>query len=150
MHLPNKAHEGPPKVLRVHRLVVFTALAAIAFGIVVIESYVFDVGPLIPLTPFLPPTQPLVALMFMLAGVSLLSLGVGLAGFQRLPALLATLLAAAILSEYLLQVDFGIDRLLFPQAVDDLSRIFPGRPAPISAAAFLFVGSAGSSPRPVR
>jgi two-component system, cell cycle sensor histidine kinase and response regulator CckA len=142
MRLPNKAHQGPPEVLRVHRLVVFTALAAIAFGVVVIESYVFDVGPLIPLTPFLPPTPPLVALMFMLAGVSLLSLGVGLAGFQRLPALLTTLLAATFLSEYLFQVDVGIDRLLFPQAVDELSRIFPGRPAPISAAAFLFVGVA--------
>src|SRR6476619_3117503 len=101
MHLRNKAHKGPPEVLRVHRLVVFTALAAIAFGVVVIESYVLDVGPLILLTPFLPPTQPLVAVMFILAGVSLLALGVCLVGFQRLPALLTTLLAATFLSEYL-------------------------------------------------
>jgi PAS domain S-box-containing protein len=156
MHTPSRPREGPPDPSRVRRFVILAAVVAIAFGVLIVEGYVFDVGPLVVLTPFLPPTQPLVAVMFLCAGLSLLSLRVGLVRFQRIPALLTTLLAAVILGEYALGLDLGLDRLLFPQDVATLSRLFPGRPAPIAAATFLLVGVAlliagfGPSRRPRR
>ncbi len=127
---------------RVRNAAVAAALTSIGFGVAVVEGYVFRIGGLLPLAPFLPPTQPLVGVMFVLAGVSLLSLRVGLVRFQRIPALCTTMIAAAILSEYLLGVDLGIDRLIFPESVQGLSRIFPGRPAPITSATFLLLGVA--------
>jgi PAS domain S-box-containing protein len=53
-----------------------------------------------------------------------------------------TLLAAMVISEYLFWTDLGIDHVLFPTEVVRLARLFPGRPDPVIAAAFLCIGVA--------
>ena len=81
---PVAPRSAPPAVdrfaaiTRIRRLPIVAALVAIAFGVAVVQGYVFGVEPLVLLAPFLPPTQPLVAVLFVLTGVSLLSLRTGL------------------------------------------------------------------------
>src|SRR5207245_4764322 len=116
--------------------------SALAFGGADLVSYAFDVARLLPLPQFALPTRPSAAVLFLLAGASLLALRVGVVPVQRYAALLAALLAAAVVAEYAVGVDLGLDRLLFPQAILGTSRIFPGRPAPITAATFLLLGIA--------
>ena len=126
----------------IRRLSLLAALAAIAFGIAVGAGYVFGIGRLLPLAQFVIPTQPLVAVMFVLAGTCLLALQLRAPRLQRYTAVLTTLLATAILAEYVLGVDLGIDTLLFPRQVFGSSRVFPGRPAPVTATTFLLLGLA--------
>jgi PAS domain S-box-containing protein len=127
---------------RIRRLPLLAAVAAVAFGAAVLASYTFATGRLLPLPQFLLPTQPLAALLFVLTGTSLLALHLGLPHLQRYAAVLATLIAAAVLAEYVFGVDLRIDQVLYPGAVAGLSRVFPGRPAPVTTAAFLLLGAA--------
>ena len=140
---PAPSASGRDVTLRsIRRLPLVAGLAALAFGGADLVAYAFDVGRVLPLPQFALPTQPLVAVLFLLTGASLLALRVGVVPVQRYAALLAALLAAAVVAEYALEVDLGVDRLLFPQAILSTSRIFPGRPAPITAATFLLLGIA--------
>ena len=125
---------------RIRRLSVVAGLAAIAFGLAVVEAYAFAIGWLVPLPQFTLPTQPLVGVMFVLTGITLLAPHVGLVRLQRYTAFVTTLLAGLVLIEYLTGLDLGVDRLFFPAAVEGLSRIYPGRPAPVTSAAFLLLG----------
>ena len=147
MHTAAMADRVTPHVMRVRSVAIVGALTAIGFGVVVVEGYVFGVGPALPFSPFSLPTQPLAGVMFLLAGVSLLSYRVGLARYQRIPALFTALIAAIVLCEYIFGLDLGIDRLLFTEAVGRLSPVFPGRPAPITSASFLLLGAALFSAR---
>ena len=124
------------------RLSLLAALAAIAFGLAIAAGYLFEIGRLIALPQFVLPTQPLVAVLFVLAGASLLTLRLHAPRVQRYTALLTSLVAAALLAEYLLGVDLGLDTLLFPQQVFATSRVFPGRPAPVTCTVFLLLGLA--------
>ncbi|MFP2923704.1 PAS domain S-box protein [Pyxidicoccus sp. 3LG] len=54
----------------------------------------------------------------------------------------ATLLGVLTLSQYVLDVDLGIDLLLFGRAVESRIRDFPGRPSPMSALCFSLLGPA--------
>ncbi len=117
-------------------------LVAAGFGVGVLETYAFGLQPLLPLAPFLPPTQPLTGVMFLAAGISLLGLQASLPWFRVLGALTVAIIAGAVIGEYLFWTDFGIDRVLFPDQVDRLARLFPGRPDPVIAAAFCCVGLA--------
>src|SRR6266567_54859 len=83
-------------ITRTRQLPILAALVAIGFGVAVVQSYVFGIEALLPYSPFLPPTQPLVAVLFVLTGVSLLSLRVGLTRLQVAGAWLATVLAGAV------------------------------------------------------
>jgi PAS domain S-box-containing protein len=118
------------------------SLVAVGFGVGVLETYAFGLQPLLPLAPFLPPTQPLTGVMFLLGGVALLGLQASLPWFRVLGSAVVTILAGMVISEYLFWTDLGIDRVLFPEEVVRLARFFPGRPDPVSAAAFLCVGLA--------
>lgn len=81
------------------------------------------------------------AFAFVLFGSSLL-LSIGKRpAVARLLAALATLLAVLTLGEYLLGFDLGIDQLLFREPTWTVSPPFPGRMSPITAVAFLFLGS---------
>ena len=106
------------------------AVTAIVFGIAVLESYVFGIDTLLPFRPFLPPTQPLVAVMLLLIGMSLLALRLGHERLRRVGAAGAAGLAALVMLEYALGIQLGLDTLLFPDSVRALTRVFPGRPAP--------------------
>jgi hypothetical protein len=117
-------------------------LVAAGVGVGVLETYAFGLQPLLPLAPFLPPTQPLSGVMFLAAGIALLGLQASLTWFRILGSLTVTVISAAVLGEYLFWTDLGIDRVLFPDQVDQLARLFPGRPDPVIAAAFLCIGLA--------
>ena len=134
------ARDDPRRSIR--QLSLVAAIAAIAFGVAIGAGYVFSVGRLLPLPQFVLPTQPLVAVLFIVTGGSLLALRLGAHGLQRATAAAATLIAAAILSEYLLGVDLRVDTLLFPRAVFGSSLVFPGRPAPVTGTTFLLLGAA--------
>jgi PAS domain S-box-containing protein len=94
--------------------------------------------------------KPLTALGLVMAGVSLLLLvGPPRQRWRRrlavFPAGAATLLGAAVISEYVFDLRLGFDTLLFPDLVSTLTTTpvpRPGLPAPHSAVAFLLVGGA--------
>jgi len=146
--LPVAPRSAPPPVdraaaiMRTRQLPIVAALVAIVFGVAVVQGYVFGIEPLLPYTPFLPPTQPLVAVLFVLTGVSLLALRVGLSRLQLAGAWLATVLAGAVVAEYVLGLNLRLDQLLFPETVAALSPVFPGRPPPSTSATFLLLGLA--------
>jgi PAS domain S-box-containing protein len=126
----------------VGRLPVIAGAAAAVLGVAAVEAYVFGVGPLILTAPFLPPTVPLTALMFVLTGGSLLALKANLPRQQLAAAVFTVLIATLVLGEYLIRRDLGLDTLLFPDDVDLIPSAFPGRPAPINTACFLLLGLA--------
>ena len=125
---------------RVRWIPLVASVAAILFGIGVLESYVFGIEPLLPFHPFLPPSQPLVALMLLLVGTSLLALRLGHRRLQLGAAGATVVLAGTVMLEYLLGLRLGVDTVLFGEAVRQMSRVFPGRPAPITGATFLLLG----------
>jgi len=112
---------------------------AMALGALLLQAYVFGVVPLVPSAVFMPLAQPLDAVLFVLTGAGLLSLRIQSKRLRQTSAGLATALAAALLVEYVLRVDLGIDSLLFPDQVAQLVPVFPGRPAPLSCAGFLLL-----------
>jgi PAS domain S-box-containing protein len=126
--------------LWLRRLPLVSGLATMLLGLAAVESYAFGRGPGGSSSLLLPQTVPLVAVMFVLAGVGLLSLLARLHRHQAVAAGLVILLAAMVLLEYLVWWDLGLDTLLFPEDVLRLPSAFPGRPAPITTASFLLVG----------
>ena len=126
----------------VGRLPLITGVATAFLGVVAIEAYIFGAGPMISSKPFLPPTVPLTALMFVLTGGSLLALKANLPRQQLAAAGGTVLIAALVLAEYLIWRDLGLDTLLFRDDVYRIPSAFPGRPAPISTVCFLLLGLA--------
>jgi PAS domain S-box-containing protein len=122
---------------RIRQLPLVAAIVSIAFGLAVLGGYALAIGRLVALPQFALPTQPLAAVLFLLTGLSLLAAHLGRSRPHRDLAVVATVLAGLLVAEYLFGVDLRIDRLLFSRQVTGLTRIFPGRPAPITAATFL-------------
>ena len=125
---------------RVRWIPLVAAAVAILFGIAVLESYVFGIEPLLPFPPFLAPTPPLAGVLFLLTGTSLLALRLGYRRLQLGTGAATAGLAGIVMLEYLLGIRLGVDLLLFGDTVRELSRVFPGRPAPITGAAMLLIG----------
>jgi PAS domain S-box-containing protein len=113
------------------------AALALGLGVALLEGYVFGFVPLVPGALFLPPAQPLEAVLFVLAGASLLGLATRARRLREVCAVLAMLLSGLLLAEYLFAVDLPLDWLLFADQIGQLAHIFPGRPAPMSCAGFL-------------
>jgi PAS domain S-box-containing protein len=92
--------------------------------------------------------MPLTALLLLLSAAALaLLLADGRSGSWtavagRWMAGAIALAGSLILVEYLAGIDLGIDRLLFPEAVQQRVERFPGRPAPSAAICFIAVGLA--------
>jgi PAS domain S-box-containing protein len=126
----------------VGRLPAIAGAVTALLGVAAVEAYIFGIGPVIFAAPFLPPAQPLTALMFVLTGGSLLALKANLPRHQLAAAVGTVLIAALVLAEYLIWRDLGLDTLLFPEDVGLIPSAFPGRPAPISTACFLLLGLA--------
>jgi PAS domain S-box-containing protein len=122
------------------RLPLVSGLAATLLGLGAVEAYVFGSGPHASSPLLVPQTVPLVAVMFVLGGASLLSLLARLHRHQAVAAGLVILVATLVLLEYLVWWDLGLDRLLFSDDVQRLPSAFPGRPAPITTASFLLLG----------
>jgi PAS domain S-box-containing protein len=127
-------------VSRIRRTPVVAGVIAMGLGAVLLQAYVFAVVPVVPTALFLPLAQPLDAVLFVLAGTSLVSLHIRADRLRKASAVLATALAAVLLAEYLFRIDLGVDGLLFAGQVNDLVPAFPGRPAPLSCAGFLLLG----------
>ena len=126
--------------LWLRRLPLVSGLATTLLGLVAVEAYVFGSGPDVSSPLLLPQTVPLVGVMFVLAGTSLLTLLAGLHRHQAATAGLVILMATLVLLEYLAWWDLGLDRLLFADDVQLIPSTIPGRPAPITTASFLLLG----------
>jgi PAS domain S-box-containing protein len=137
---PAGAPTSASVALWLRRLPLVTGLLSTLLGLAAVEAYVFGNGPEVSSPLLVPQTVPLVAVMFVLAGASLLSLLARLHRHQAVAAGLVILLAMLVLLEYLVWWDLGLDRLLFPDDVQRLPSAFPGRPAPITTASFLLLG----------
>jgi PAS domain S-box-containing protein len=125
---------------RIRQLPVVAAALAIGLGVALLQGYLLGVVPLAPTALFLPPAQPLDAVLFVLVGTALLALPLGARRLRQTCALSAASLAAVLLAEYLIRADLGVDSLLFGEQLDSLVRVFPGRPAPLACAAFFLLG----------
>jgi PAS domain S-box-containing protein len=116
------------------------AALALFQGVALLEGYVYGFVPMVPGALFMPPAQPLEAVLFVLAGASLLALALRSQRLREVCAALAATLAALLLAEYVFAVDLPLDWLLFADQVGQMDHVFPGRPAPMSCAAFLGFG----------
>ncbi len=125
---------------RIRRIPLVTASVAIALGVALLQAYVFDVLPLVPAAVFIPPAQPLDAVLLMLIGVALLSHQVRFDVLRQIPAGFAVSLAGLLLGEYLFRFDLRLESMLFADQTIKLTQVFPGRPAPLSCIAFLLLG----------
>ena len=137
---PAGAPQPASVALWLRRLPLVSGLATTLLGLVAVEAYVLGSGPDVSSPLLVPQTVPLVAVMFVLAGMSLLCRLARLHRHQSVAAGLVILVATLVLLEYLVWWNLGLDTLLFR---DDLHRVpsaFPGRPAPITTASFLLVG----------
>jgi PAS domain S-box-containing protein len=109
------------------------AVAAIMFGVAVVESFVLGrIGEA-------PGPNPLDALLFILSGVALLALRLNFERLRLAAAGIVALVGTGVLLQYILGLSLGLDTLLFPEAVAKMGGTLPGRPSPISALTFLMI-----------
>jgi len=123
------------------------AIAVVGLGYVVLHGWAFDIGWLKPLLPDLVTMKANTALGLACAGTSLwLFLLEETRGIRRhvahLLALIAAVIGAATLSQYLFSADWHIDQLLFKALPDGVATSAPGRMAPTTAMALLAIGLA--------
>jgi PAS domain S-box-containing protein len=136
---------------RLRAIAVASASLALLLGVVVLLAD-WGIGAATTRTvmPVVLHMKPLTALGLVMAGVSLLLLaGPPRQRWRRrlavVPAGAATLLGAAVISEYVFDLRLGFDTLLFPDTLGMFTPTpvpRPGLPAPHSAVAFLLVGAA--------
>ncbi len=113
-----------------------------AAGVSVLVGWALDLPVLKSVLPGAVTMKANTALGFVLGGLSIALVPRGpasrLAG--RSLAVATALLGALTLAQYVLQVDLGIDQLLFREPEGTVGTLSPGRMAPTSAVAFLLVG----------
>lgn len=120
---------------------------SIVVGAAVLVGWVLDVAAIKSVLPGLPPMKANAALGFILLGVAIFG-----HRRKRLPRIVwisyaaagcLMLLAAATIAEHVLNVNFGIDELLFRDHMATPSRLVqPGRMSPLAAANFFLLGAA--------
>lgn len=89
--------------------------------------------------------RPLTALAFLFAGVALLSLReeirrVAVVRIGFIAAGILAVIGGIVLAQYAFQLDFGVDRWMFRDAVLQEGGLYPGRPAPASAFGLFLLG----------
>lgn len=114
------------------------AITVILMGCLVLLGWMLDITVLKSIRPDLAATNPTTALLFILSGVSLWTMGKGQTGqssrsIGKALASLVALVALLRLGEYWMGLDLGIDRLLFEN---------PSRISPLTALNFLLIGLA--------
>ncbi|MBF0155302.1 MAG: response regulator [Magnetococcales bacterium] len=135
----------PKLIIRFERFARFCALVVAAFGISVLISWVLDIPTLKSVLPGLVTMKANTAIGFLLAGLSLLAalrqpMTPGLHGFQLITAAAVLMLGLLTFSEYLFDMDFGIDQLLFVAPYEAIARAPPGRMAEASTVVFTMIG----------
>jgi PAS domain S-box-containing protein len=126
---------------RIRRIPLITASVAIGLGVGLLQAYIFEVMPRAPAALFVPSAQPLDAVLLLLTGVALLSHQVRFERLRQIPAGIAAALAFLLLAEYLFSLDLRLDSVLFADQTVQLTRVFPGRPAPLGCIGFLLLGT---------
>jgi signal transduction histidine kinase len=111
----------------------------------VLLGWTFNLLTLRSILPGQPQMVPNTAVAFILASVSLWTLGdeqrsQKVSAVGRICALAVLITGVLTLGEYVSGVDFGFDRLLFKHKLQDAGVSFPGRPSPHTAIDFLLVG----------
>jgi PAS domain S-box-containing protein len=123
-----------------HWLMPVTAALSIALGITVLIGWAFDIVVIKSILPAWVSMKANTAVCFILIGAGLLPPAAFPAA--RLCGLLAGLIGALTLSEYLLGWDAGIDDLLFKEPPGTVGTSHPGRMAPETALCFVFLAAA--------
>lgn len=123
-----------------------SSIAVIVLGCMVLVGWQFDIAVLKSISPGLATMKANSALGFILCGISLWSLNykpnkksIRLLGTTC--AAIAALIGGLTLGEYVFNLDFGIDQLLFQDHADASAGFFPGRMSPATALIFLLLGS---------
>jgi PAS domain S-box-containing protein/putative nucleotidyltransferase with HDIG domain len=140
------AHARP----RAHRDAYLTGAIALAVGTlatVALAGWVLGIDALKSGVPGLVTMKANTAVCFLATAVALWTLtragaSAGSARVARLLALLVACVALATLGEYVFATDLGIDQLLFHDPLRAVATSHPGRMAPNSAVAFLFLTGA--------
>ncbi|WP_437490688.1 PAS domain S-box protein [Sorangium sp. So ce1014] len=128
------------------RGVAIAAACSFALGCAALLGWWLQATPLISIVEGLPILVPNTAIALVLSGGSLWALGARErpAPLRRLGQGCAALVIAygvAVLAQYVVGRDLGLDRLLFPARVELASK-FPGRPPPNTALCCVLIGSA--------
>ena len=137
--------------LSAYRVETFVAALSVLTGAMVLAGWALEIGALKSVLPGWVSMKPNAALGFILIGIALFpsppaTLGPGrasfISGFTRLCGLLAALIGALTLGEYLFAWDAGIDQRLFPEPAGTVGTSIPGRMAPDTALCFVLLAAA--------
>lgn len=141
------SQEGGGTAPRLRCYAAFAGVAVAALGAMVLFGWALDVPVLKSVLPHWVAMKANAALGFLLVGLSLLlqrreGVGGRVRRIGQLCALLAILLGLATLAQYGFDWDLGIDNAVFVESGEAVQTSFPGRMAPGTAFAFLFLGLA--------
>jgi diguanylate cyclase (GGDEF)-like protein/PAS domain S-box-containing protein len=119
---------------------------AMAMSLVVLVGWAFHLSVLTSLLPGLATMKPNTAAGFALAGLALLrgSASGGSVGSERAArtfGMAVAVLGAVSLTQDVTGRDFGVDRLLFRDAVSAVQTFHPGRMSPVTALLFILLGA---------
>ena len=121
------------------------SVVAIVIGLAVVLGWRLNFSALKSGVPGLPSIQPLTAVTFILAGISLhLQVKQRASRWRKIAALgtawLIVLICGSVFAEYLFQIDLHTTQILFTNLLHPAET--PTRPSPLTVVAFLCVGSA--------
>ena len=124
-----------------------TGLAVVLLGLSVLMGWLFGIETLKRVAPGLTPMKANAALGFVLSGMALALLAPPSPSWKRLAVGRALAAAVAVIGvvtlvEFVLNVDLGIDQILFEPAPEDSSGSPLGRMSPASALNFVLLGAA--------
>src|SRR4030042_2302283 len=116
-------------------------------GLLGLVGWKFDITVLMSVLPGTVTMKANTALCFMLSGASLWMLvpeetGQKVRSIARFFAFIGTIIGALTLSEYIFDLNLGIDQLLFQEPADAVETFHPGRMAPNTALNFIMLGLA--------
>ena len=124
---------------------VAAGIAVVGLGILVIYGWYTRTLTLIQVHPAFVPMQYNTALGFMLAGMSLVALGLNKRRWAVFTGGLTALIGVMTLFEYVLHVNLGIDELFMKHDIQ-VGTSHPGRMAPNTAVCFTLIGLAAALP----
>ena len=107
-------------------------LILVGLSVAVLIAWYIHFTPLIQIVPTLAPMQRMTALCFLLSGCALILTSAGRQQATTVLALVVLILAMAVILEYALSADFGIDQLLGRDYIN-VRTSHPGRMSPVTA-----------------
>ena len=123
------------------RIALLAGMASLLLGLAVLAGWWAHSIALIQITPSLAPMQRMTALSFTLCGLALCLMAMGRRKAAAACVVLPLFIAAAVVLEYMFDVDFGIDQLLGAGYITFLAP-YPGRMSQVTTVCFLLIASA--------